>query len=769
MTEQRLPLERMIAGWMADEAAGAPEPLLERVLETTARTAPRPRWWAQLAERPMRSRAMRTAVGLPNRALVFVALLALLLAALAAIAAGAGLFEQRGDQTGDWPGFRGGADRTGVALAGPAGNPVVMWQFHAAGAVLEVAVVGDTAFFASDDGSLYAISREGGNPRWKTAVSDPPLTGPYAADGRLYVSDRTGTFHAFRQDDGRQVWTSAVGYAGPSRAISVEGSVYFGTSDGLVVALDAATGAERWRIQPAGATHVDAPAFADGRLYAGTDGAGFVAIDTASRRVIWTGDTNDEDTGSATVADGIAYIGAGAEVAAAGTLRAFDAATGTPLWTASQPSLALPAVADGIAYSTSIRGLIVAIDTKTGSTLWTDRLAGDVRSPVLVDGVIFVTAGVEHRIYAIEAATGNELWHLDIDAYANCCVTVAKGRVFVGTQTGSVYAIGGDGRTVAAAPLPSLAPRASASAVASGTPTPALIPQTIAWSTDLRGKGFAPICQIAVDPSGRIWAPEADTGKIAVIAPDGGLLEEWGAPGSDPGQFDFTRGNGDCYGMLAFARDGSFFVLDVGNRRVQAFDKNRTLVRTWGSIGTQAGQYTDPVAIAVAGDGTLWVVDDVRAIAEHYEPTGNVIGSFDPFSNAPINQGANSMAIGPNGHLYISQIQPNQIAEFDAHGTFLRAYGVAQFPAEQPTQMAVDADGRVFVTQGPGRGSLPGVTVFDAAGSVLGGFGPVGTGDGELSFPAGIALDSQGSVYVMDSESASARLMKIELKPPFAP
>ena len=55
------------------------------------------------------------------------------------------------------------------------------------------------------------------------------------------------------------------------------------------------------------------------------------------------------------------------------------------------------------------------------------------------------------------------------------------------------------------------------------------------------------------------------------------------------------------------------------------------------------------------------------------------------------------------------------------------------------------------------------------AGSVLGGFGPVGTGDGELSFPAGIALDSQGSVYVMDSESASARLMKIELKPPFAP
>jgi hypothetical protein len=226
MNEQ-MPFERMVAGWMADEATGAPDALLERILETTSRTVPRPRWWAQLAERPMRSRAMRTAVGLPNRGLVYVALLALLLAALAAFAVGAGLFEQKGADTGDWPGFRGGADRSGIADLGPAGNPVVAWQFHAAGGVLEVAIVGDTAYFASDDGSLYAISRQGGNPRWKTAVPDAPLTGPYAADGQLYVSDATGTFHAFRQADGGPVWTSAVGYDGPSRAISVDGSVYF--------------------------------------------------------------------------------------------------------------------------------------------------------------------------------------------------------------------------------------------------------------------------------------------------------------------------------------------------------------------------------------------------------------------------------------------------------------------------------------------------------------------------------------------------------------
>src|SRR5437879_2285728 len=66
------------------------------------------------------------------------------------------------------------------------------------------------------------------------------------------------------------------------------------------------------------------------------------------------------------------------------------------------------------------------------------------------------------------------------------------------------------------------------------------------------------------------------------------------------------------------------------------------------------------------------------------ERTGNVIGSFDPFSNAPANQGANSIVVGPIGHLYVSQVEPNQIAEFDADGTLVRVYGGAEFPAEQP-------------------------------------------------------------------------------------
>jgi hypothetical protein len=45
----------------------------------------------------------------------------------------------------------------------------------------------------------------------------------------------------------------------------------------------------------------------------------------------------------------------------------------------------------------------------------------------------------------------------------------------------------------------------------------------------------------------------------------------------------------------------------------------------------------------------------------------------------------------------------------------------------------------------------------------MGGFGPMGDGAGQLVFPAGIALDGKGGVYVEDSLPESARLIRFAL------
>ena len=108
---------------------------------------------------------------------------------------------------------------------------------------------------------------------------------------------------------------------------------------------------------------------------------------------------------------------------------------------------------------------------------------------------------------------------------------------------------------------------------------------------------------------------------------------------------------------------------------------------------------------------------------------------------------ANQLAIGPNGHFYVSTIDPLEVIELDTAGSLVRVFGAPGGPGafdEQPTGLALDPQGRLYVTQGPNRGDAPGVLIFGPDGSYLGGFGPLGAGDADLGFPWGIVVDASG-------------------------
>jgi len=659
----------------------------------------------------------------------------------------------------DWTGFKGNPGRSAFGLEGPAGHEVLNWRYQASGGVPNnIVIVGDGVWFASDDAMVHSLDRLGGGERWSVKIANGPLVGPAAADGRLYFLNAKGEVFALDAATGKTLWTSSTTYDSPSQPTSDDGTIVFGTGDGFLVAVAGATGEEQWKVKVAPEqASVHSPAVADGMVYAGTGGGRFVAVDARTHTVAWTADLQGADTGTATVANGLAFIGAGAD-AMSGTLHAFDAKTGQPRWTAPAPLLQTPAVAGSLVFSSTANGLVQAMDAATGTSRWSIQVTGDVRPMATAGDVLYLSADNEQRVYAVEAATGNRLWQLDVDGRSDCCIAVAHGAVSVGTLTGSVYSIGGDGQQIAAVPFDAPAP----SVAPSQAPAISAIAAKPTWTADLRGMGFHPVCQIAVDADGRTWAPEAEGNKIAIFDRSGKLLEERGGAGTGPGQFDFTRPNDDGYGTLAFAKDGSFFVLDVGNRRVQHFDAKGHLVGGWGTFGTEPGQFTDPIGIVVARDGSVWVLDDQRNVVEHYDARGKVLGSFDPFADEPNNDGANSLAIDSAGNLYVSMVAPSHVAVFSAGGKRLRVIGDGVF-TEQAGTMAIDAAGRLFVTQGPDRGSAPGVLVFAADGGLLGGFAPIGDGDGQLVFPGGIALDGHGGIVVQDSLPESARLVRFAL------
>jgi len=130
-----------------------------------------------------------------------------------------------------------------------------------------------------------------------------------------------------------------------------------------------------------------------------------------------------------------------------------------------------------------------------------------------------------------------------------------------------------------------------------------------------------------VDPAtGDVWVAAAWDSVYWIFGPDGAYKESWGTQGSGPGQFDFVTAdtNPAPFGSVAFAPDGSFYVADVGNFRVQAFDKDRNFVREWGAFGTDDGQFARAWSIATDGT-TVYVGDDTRMDIQAFDTNGTYL------------------------------------------------------------------------------------------------------------------------------------------------
>ncbi len=740
------PFERRLAAWLVEEAGVSP-PLdqVNDILFATSRRRPDPHWLALLKESPMRSNA-RVVVGSPTRR-VALALSLVLSLVLASVVAGAILLNDRAP--GDWPLFRGGADRAGAAAAGgPSGNPVLRWRVGIGGVPTHVSIVGDLAFVASDAGSLHALDIPTGTQRWTFASEAGPMTGPAVVDGLVYVVQGDGIVVAIDAASGRQRWAASSTMSSPTTATVGGGLVYLGSADGLLLALDAASGAERWRYVPAGGGSISSPAYHDGFVYAGSSSEGVVALRADTGTLVWDLATGDEEPGTAVVSGGTVYVGIVGE--SAGRLRAIDARSGALRWTTDE-SFQSPAVWDGVVYAVG-PGRLAAFRADDGTQLWRVALPAASGPPAVAGGAVYLTTAEPGHAYAFDAATGGLLWQYELDGAYACCIAPSHGAVFAGTAAGSVYAIGGDGAVVTPAPRQDLAePTAPPASEPQATTAPSTAEPTPGGPSIVTPAGFMTVPDaywvpqtISVDPAGRLWVADLLRNRFSIFEPDGTFIEHWGESGTSDGQFRWERENGDRASGLGFASDGTMFVMDAGNRRVQVFDADRRYLREWGGFGIQPGQFNGMVGLVVGPDDTVHVLDDVRGVVERYDAEGEVLSTFDAFPNAtPGAYNASALAIDSAGNPYVSQLRPRQVTRFDPEGDVTMVFGSTgtgpgQY-TEQPGFMAVDGEGRLFVGLGPSRGGQPAVYVFDADGQYLGGFGAEGTAD-FIAWPTGILL-----------------------------
>jgi DNA-binding beta-propeller fold protein YncE len=295
---------------------------------------------------------------------------------------------------------------------------------------------------------------------------------------------------------------------------------------------------------------------------------------------------------------------------------------------------------------------------------------------------------------------------------------------------------------------------------ADATPSPG--PVEFLWET--RGDPASPLgnpSHVAIAPDGAIWVADGDNDRFQIFAPDGNLLEVWGISGSGEGEFDFSTSGwaGYQHGAVAFAPDGSFYVAETGNHRIQKFGPDRTFLTAWGGKGIEPGQFMTPMDLVVDGQGRIYVADADRDLIPAGRETGGVqvfdadgryLADWGVFGSEP-GQMDTPFGIGldPDGTLLVAEFNGNRVQRFTPEGELLDGWGGLGFADGEfvwAMDAAVDLAGRVFVTDYSNHR----VQVFDRDGQFLAAWGQYGTDAGEFVSALGVAVDDD-IVYVSDA------------------
>ena len=214
---------------------------------------------------------------------------------------------------------------------------------------------------------------------------------------------------------------------------------------------------------------------------------------------------------------------------------------------------------------------------------------------------------------------------------------------------------------------------------------------------------------VAVGADGSVYVADTWNHRIQKFSADGAFILMWGVPGlaEQPDQFWGPRG-------IAVGPDGNVYVTDTGNNRVAVFDGNGKFITQFGVNGMDTGEFDEPVGVAVDERGYVFVADTWNQRVQVFKPDGSGGFSVDhawsisgwkgqSITNKPF------LALNNEKHVLVTDPDGFRVLEFDQDGNFLRGWGdyssgIDGFGA--PIGIAVDPEGRVWVGDGENNYAL---------------------------------------------------------------
>ena len=326
---------------------------------------------------------------------------------------------------------------------------------------------------------------ETGNPPNTPSVNNTIWGEPAVDSGMVFIGTNNKNFYAFNETTGSVIWTHLTnGYSSASPTVA-NGMVFTSSEGDNLYALDERTGNTVWNytMNTSAGASVD-----NGMLFVGDNINTTYALNEFSGALIWNFTTGAVFQVPA-VADGMVFVGSwvppgGTQVKYSNNLFAFNETTGALIWNYTVPlgiSYSAPAVANGMVFVTSNNNTVYAFNESNGNLIWnysnnTGNYAYGIR-PTVADGMVFVggngntsalnesngnliwstytgnsgssssiangvvyTGGYNSIFYALNETTGSVIWTYNASKGYFSDPAVADGMIFVGSETGNVYA-----------------------------------------------------------------------------------------------------------------------------------------------------------------------------------------------------------------------------------------------------------------------------------------------------------------------------------------
>ena len=209
--------------------------------------------------------------------------------------------------------------------------------------------------------------------------------------------------------------------------------------------------------------------------------------------------------------------------------------------------------------------------------------------------------------------------------------------------------------------------------------------------------GFVFAHTVRVDPMDNVWVVDEGSNMVIKFDPDGRVLmtmgrkpeairipneepESGGPPSDAPVGAGIPGDNFNRPTDVAWDAAGNIFVSDgYGNSRVAKFDKNGRFIKSWGSKGTEPGQFNTLHTIATDAAGNVYVGDRGNRRIQVFDNDGTFKTQF-------LNAGAPwAICITPGPHQYLYSSNSNGTANMDdgeiykmeLNGTILGKFGRA--------------------------------------------------------------------------------------------